>query len=244
MAQEQAINTGSGNPAPNPAQYASNAPEFIGGQTNPQTGAIIPASQALADVAPVPPPATPTTQLGTLKAPAPLAPAAGAYLGGTLGGAAGAAVGGGASLSSALSSTASNAKNILEFGGTPASSTTSNAWPQAADLGTGTSDAASVSLGSAADSAVGAGIGTGIVTAGVGALTGEKASVYVPQAVGSTAGSAAGTFIGALLTPVLGPLAAPIGGVIGGTLGGSLKPVQTFVSHAIAPIESFFSHLF
>jgi hypothetical protein len=157
MAQEQALNTGSGNPAPTPPQgYASNAPEFVGGQTNPQTGGIIPASQSLADVAPAP--ATPTTQLGSVKAPSPspLAPAAGSYLGGTFGGAAGAAVGGGASLSSALSSTAANAKNILEFGGAPAASTTSNAWPQAADLGTGTSDAASVSLGSAADSAVGA----------------------------------------------------------------------------------------
>ena len=51
--------------------YASNGPEFVGGQTNPQTGGIIPASQTLADVAPAP--RTPTTQLGNINPPSNIA---------------------------------------------------------------------------------------------------------------------------------------------------------------------------
>ena len=100
MAQQLAIDTGSGNPPPNPAQYPSNAPEYVGGQTNPTTGAITPASQATADVAP--PPQLPTTKLAKVAPKSSSLPAtAGGYLGTAIGGEIGGQVGGGASLGAA-----------------------------------------------------------------------------------------------------------------------------------------------
>jgi hypothetical protein len=109
MAQQQALNTGGG---ANPSS-GSNAPEFVGGELNPKTGAITPASTAQANVAP--PPKLPTTQLGKLNAPTSGLPAvAGSYVGSAIGGEFGAQVSGGASLSSAASSTLSNLGTVLK----------------------------------------------------------------------------------------------------------------------------------
>lgn len=195
----QAINTGSGNPSPNPPQrYASNAPEFVGGQTNPQTGAIIPASQTLADVAPAP--QTPTTQLANVNPPSStskLAPLAGSYLGGSIGGEIGAQLAGGADLGAAASSVANNIGTVLKE-------------PIAANTGdlSSLADASGESLGTAFDTSLGTAAGAGLFTAGIGAATGEQAKVYVPQAVGSAAGAGIGTFIGSLFARSAPPSAA------------------------------------
>jgi hypothetical protein len=224
MAQQQALDVGGGNTTPQRNYAQDNAPQFVGGDTSP-SGAIVPSSQSQADVAP--PPATPTTQLANVNPPQSLAstltPLAGSYLGGSIGGEIGAQVAGGADLSSAASSTLGNLGTVLRE---PVSGMS---------LSNPLGDATGAGFADGLGGAAGAGIGAGLVTAALGAATKQQPKVYVPEALGV----GAGTFIGSLFTPILGPL----GPIIGGELGSS-KPVQTFISHAIAPVESFFSHLF
>ncbi len=224
MAQQLAIDTGSGNPPPNPAQYPSNAPEYVGGQTNPTTGAITPASQATADVAP--PPQLPTTKLAKVAPKSSSLPAtAGGYLGTAIGGEIGGQVGGGASLGAAASSTLNNLGTTLNE---PIAGVGSTA-PGGSILGTSAGEGAAANIGGA----VGAGLGAGVFTAGIGALEGEKPSVYASQGVGS----AAGAFLGAFLIPILGPLGPVIGSIAGAEAAPAIESLGKDIS-------SFFSHLF
>ena len=264
MAQQQAINTGSSAGVNPPRSYASSAPEFVGGQTDPTTGYTTPASQSLADVSPAPlPPAAPTTQLGKVSAPN-IAGVGGGYIGGAIGGSIGNQVGDGVAFGAAAKSTLSNLTNTLEAPiglgtsaptatsglpvGTPIDAfgeTTPNDVVASQSFGTAANTTANTVANAAAPaaynvagSALGSAAGAGIVTAGLGALEGEKSSTYVPQAAASATGAGVGSIIGGFLGELIDPLG---GGAIGAPIGAAIGSTAASV---LKPVQTFFHALF
>lgn len=222
-----------------PTRYTeSRAPQFVGGNTDPASGNLIPGTKAGAGAGTVagpeaPAPAQATTRLADVNADKPeglgttigkaAIGAAAPYIGGEVGKSIGGEIGNGSTAYDAVAHTGENIGSVLGDpiknalgSGAPAAAANSTTVPIGTTGGEGAAAAAGESaLGSGVGGAAGAGLGT--LIAGAAMSKGNFfENVAKPQVYQPAVGSAIGYGVGAALIPFLGPIAPFVGSFIGG----------------------------